>query len=115
MYKSFLFLLALTSSGTVLANCTASGSCTNVKVTELRTDTNGSTYVGTSGAELNLRCTPGNAGSGKEQLVLDAAGANYQAVYSLILSSYVTDSSVTIRTSNNAGESCKVLYAVMEK
>ena len=89
------------------ANC-FDNQCRDVTVSTLYLTTSGGgkAIIGTSGDESKLACDAGPKG----YLTIDSNDDNYDAIYSLLLSSHVTQTPLQIRTAES--DSCKIIYVV---
>lgn len=101
---AILLLTSLLFTQKVFADCNAHN-CINVKVSRLFVSIN-KTFVSTSGNEKLLSCTA----SEDIYLTIEPDAKNYNALYSLLLSSHISGATVDIRTT--AAGNCEILYLV---
>lgn len=99
-------ICAISLNSAALAAC-GGVSCDGERITRLYPSTDGKIYVGTSGDESQLICTP----EGGDMLTLLATATNADKIYSLLLSVQLTGrplSRIRITTSSTG---CTILYA----
>ena len=109
-FLKLTILFALLSSAThVFADCNGH-SCTDVLITRLIVEADGSTVISTSGDESRLDCDEGKNG----YIRLNTGSENYHATYSLLLSSHTLEHPLWIRT-NNDESACQLVYVVSDK
>lgn len=108
MFKLILLIIALGWASQAVAACSGN-SCKDVTITTLYVVADGDTIISTSGDESQLSCSAGPSG----YIKLKRGSTNYNATYSLLLASHISQSPIWVRASDS-GE-CTVVYLVADK
>lgn len=108
MRKVMILIFGLILGHQAVADCSG-GNCTGVTITRLYVIANGDTVISTSGDESQLSCSAGPSG----YIRLTSNSTNYNAAYSLLLTSHISQTPIWIRTSDSG--TCTVTYVVSDK
>lgn len=96
------------STQAVIGNCSGIR-CTKVLVDRLYINTRGRLYIGTSGVETSLSCTP----TGRVYLYVNEDDKNYEEIFTTLLAAQLSDKKVLIRTPSSGA--CQVAYVVLDR
>lgn len=107
--KKFLFFATMLMSTSVWAAC-GGIRCEQVYVDRLYPSTSGSIYIGTSGDEKNLACSP----NGGVYLTLSPTDPNADHIYSTLLAAQLAGKKVHIRVSENS-TGCGIVYMTLDR
>ncbi len=102
------FVFVVSWSSVTFASCSGVA-CNDIKITEIY-PTDGHTYIKTDGIEADLgNCVP----IGNVYLKLLNTHSSVDRIYSLLLSAYLSNLDVDIRTNDTAGNTgdCTIAYA----
>jgi len=106
-------LLALTLTGLLTtftyANC-ASTACQNVQITNIYVQSDGQTFVQTSGDESLLTGCTARAGA---YVILSTSALGKNQVYSALLTAATTNKAITVQVQADANGECEVAYLSM--
>lgn len=104
-YVAILTMMQFVLSEDARADC-GGGSCLDVEITDFYVDANG-LFIMTSGDETLLDCTF----PGQENLIqLKTSHANYDAVYSALLTFYIQGTNVNVIRILNGSNPCEIAY-----
>ena len=81
--------------------------CSDVQISYLYTDSDGASWISTTGTETYLDCTPDSG----NLIKVDPAKPQANWLYSAIMMAYVTNQKVTVRV--NPGGTCAAVYMFM--
>ena len=106
--KLFLGLISMVSfsSTTAMAECVSNGWCDDVKITRLYAHSNGNIYIGTSGDEKRLNCTPVNG----EDIQLSGTSPMAEILYSTLLTAKINDLTVGRIRIDPSESDCQIAY-----
>ena len=91
------------------ADC-SQNACDSVQVDRLYVNASGVIYVGTSGNETGLSCTPVS----NVYLTLDPGASNFSTIYSTLLTAQIAEKPVIIRTVTSS-TNCRIQYVVIDR
>lgn len=108
MLRTIPLIIGLVWSCQAVAVCSG-GSCKDVTITRLYVTADGDTVISTSGDESQLSCSAGPSG----YIKLRSTSTNYNATYSLLLASHISQDPIWVRASDSGD--CTIVYLVSDK
>lgn len=94
-----------------LAECDT-GACKDIKITFLYVDSTAASWLSTSGNEALLtECAPG----GSPLLKIDPLRTNADWLYTMALTAFTTNQTVSVRIDTSVPSTCTVAYITMGK